>query len=225
MVEIENIFMETSEFLNEYDRKNDRYDYKLLDTNQFLVQCFIPSSFAIQLSKDVKDVRPSLINLSENKVPDENIFLSLLSGDYEIDDLVNNISPKLRKCYFRLINLLDRSKVTVSTRTKSHPFSITITPEQAAKRKKLIKKIPQLGNEREIEIVGLLVIGDLIKHKFGVKTDTELFKGGLSKEAEKELKKFHFDTKVRAKLLIVTKNTKSDVTKYTRMSLRVERDS
>jgi hypothetical protein len=102
----------------------------------------------------------------------EKIFLSLFSGDDDI--FINKLSKttqfsRLHSYYHNFLSFIAEYKLNIITRTKTHPFSVKITPENAIIRQKFINTKNSMLNEEEIFIVGILVMGDIERNCFAIK--------------------------------------------------------
>jgi hypothetical protein len=200
-------------------RDSGRFTNKLWEKNQFMVECFTPSSFAIQLSYP-KDIQKTLFTNFDLDKHGENLFLSLLSGDNDIEDFATiTLSPRLRSYYQDFLSFLAENDVVISTRTKTHPYRVKMTPTNARKRKEIINFTSPTIKEEEIEIVGILVMGDLKNNSFAIDADESIFRGQVSSDGSEGLKRFALGSKVKAKLLITTVTDDSGRSSYTLLSL------
>jgi hypothetical protein len=183
-----------------------RFSNDIINQNELLVNCFIPSSFAIHLTYTNDYLKNSLFKSSKER-PGESYFLALLSGDSEnfTNELSkNNISTRINSYYQDFLSFLTDYNLTIFTRTKNHPFAVKITPENARNRKELLNfKYSEL-NEDEIYINGILIMGDIQKNNFAIKDETTIYRGQVTKDGAVDLMNFTLGSKVQARILVTT---------------------
>jgi hypothetical protein len=198
-----------------------RFTKNLLTENEILIKAFTPSSFGIQM-KYAKD-HFSHDLLSDNKErPGETLFLSLLSGDDDSDDLdFTSMSPRLQDYYREFLNLVTDNNIIIGTRTKNLPFSVKISPDSARELKQLIDYNPSTLKpvEEEISIEGILMMGNLKKQSFMIQSESNSFTGQISESGIIGLKLIPLGANVFAKLLVTYPSEESDKTTYLLLSI------
>ncbi|MDR1013220.1 MAG: hypothetical protein LBL38_03025 [Lactobacillales bacterium] len=196
-----------------------RFSKSLIQDNQLMVKCFNPSSFAVHFIY----FKSNTANISfehNNDRLGEDIFLSLLSGDTNSEeDCVPSMSPRLYSHYQDFLTLLTENNVTISTRTKNHPYPIKMTPENARDKKLVINYNLTEPKEETIEIEGNLVMGDLKNNSFCIDADSTLYRGHVSADGVEGLKSFALGSIVKANLLVTTSIDESSKPNYLLLTL------
>ena len=77
--------------------------------------------------------------------PGEALFLSIFSGEDDFNSFEFTSFPKFHDYYCDFLNLISENIFVVRIRTRNHPYSIQMTPENAIKIKQLINKNLQLS--------------------------------------------------------------------------------
>jgi hypothetical protein len=215
--QVQKLRLFTSEIASGTPSSRGRFSNELIKESQLLVKCFVPSSFAIHFTY-ANEYMHKLLDTS-NERPGEDYFLSLLSGNPDSCDLnIPPMSTRLKTLYTDFLSFLAENDLTLRTRTKVHPFSVTMTPINAKDRKELFDyNLPEF-KEEEISIEGILIMGDIKNNSFKIQADATFFHGNVSIEGAEGLKQFVLGSKVQATLL-VTENEDTGRTDYTLLSL------
>jgi hypothetical protein len=221
--QVQNIWLAIAEMTTGSKSSLGRFPKDLIKKNILRVKCFVPSSFAIHFLFDKEYAENSLFDTANDKTDEENLFVSLFSQDVEDNELDSfSLSTRLNSYYTDLLTLLAEQNITISTRTKQHPFAVNMTPQAARERKDYIKyALTDLTEEKEenIFIEGILVMGDIQKNIFTIIDETTIYRGQVSVEGADGLKKFTLGSKVGANLLVTRVNEDSARPSYTLLSL------
>ncbi|MDR2338942.1 MAG: hypothetical protein LBF40_02245 [Deltaproteobacteria bacterium] len=211
------------------DRKGVRSTAKLhkaWEGRRLLAESLEPSSFAIRLSYANDGRMPLVMETDPDTAPEkddsiENMFLTLLSGETDEEcasALV--LSPGLRGLYRDFLGMLAEHGVGLSLRTKAHPYAVGMSPQKARKRKESLGRISYQKKDKEIEVEGVLVMGDIRNGSFAIEGDSGVYRGKASEGGLEGLGKFALGKRVRARLLSSTPGGGSGVPSYSLLSLR-----
>jgi hypothetical protein len=201
--------------------RRGRFTKDLFNESELLIRAFTSSSFAIQI-KYAKDYLSNNLLCDNVERPGETLFLSLLSGDDDSEDLeFISMTPRLRNYYFDFLNLISNDDIIISTRTKNHPFSVKITSENARKIKQLIDYNLSTAKQKEDEILieGILMMGNLKTQTFMIQTGSTFYKGKISENGILGLKHIPLGSNVTAKLLSYYSSEESDKVSFLLLSI------
>jgi hypothetical protein len=113
---------------------------KIIVKKLILTKDLLDSKFEIKIQYN--DIYNDYLMLNNNySLNFESIFLSILTLDKEVDPLsAITMTLEFKLYYLGFLNLIIDNQLTISTRTKKHPFFIDLTPEKARKRKEAVEK-------------------------------------------------------------------------------------
>jgi hypothetical protein len=218
--QVQKLFFATAEIADGAINSRGRFQNNIIKNNKLMVKCFIPSSFAIHFTYANELITSTLFD-NTNERPGEKIFLSLLSGDTDIDELnASLISPRIHNYYNDFLSFLAENDLTIRTRTKNHPYSVVITPEKVKERKEFFDYTFSEPKEEEISIEGILVMGDIKNNSFAINVESTIYRGQVSEEGVIGLKKFPLGSKVQANILVTAVNEDVGQPNYTLLSLK-----
>jgi hypothetical protein len=211
---VQKLRLAAAEFASGAASGRGRFSNSLIQENQLMVECFNPSSFAIHFTYLKTNTDNTLFENNNGRLG-EDIFLSLLSGDTNSkEDCVPSMSPRLFSYYQDFLTLLAEENLTISTRTKNHPYSIKMTPENARNKKLVINYNLAEPKEETIEIEGILVMGDLKNNSFCIDSGSTLYRGHVSADGVEGLKNFTLGSIVKANLLVTSSFEESSKPNY-----------
>jgi hypothetical protein len=221
--QVQKLRLATAQIAEGTYRDSGRFSNKLLEQNKLMVECFNPSSFTIQLTY-AHENQISLFPNSDTVRPGEDLFLTLLSSETDFEDFKTvTMSPKFRSYYQDFLSFLSKNNVMISTRTKNHPYSVQMSPDNARDRKKLLNfTLKSEQSKKEEGIDGKLVMGDIKNNLFNIEGDTGNIKGQVSEKGIEDLKMVSLGSKVHAKLLVTTSTEDAGQPSYTLLSLKGE---
>ncbi|MDR0620508.1 MAG: hypothetical protein LBJ61_01300 [Deltaproteobacteria bacterium] len=211
----------TGEFARGSKSSRTRFTKKLLSENELLVTSFSPSSFCIHVKYANDHFSPHLLSNTKERAG-EALFLSLFAGEDDSDDLdLTSMSTRLQDYYREFLNFVTDNNIIIGTRTRNHPFSVKITPDNARELKQLLYynfstlKVV----EEEISVEGILMMGNLKKQSFMIQTESTTYSGQISESGIIGLKLIPLGTNVLAKLLATSPSEESDKTSYLLLSI------
>jgi hypothetical protein len=198
------------------------YTDNLVADSRLMVESFVPSSFAIRLTY-AKPLTPAL--LLETILPDENLFAALFSGETEFDELKDIAkSPRLHRFYLDFLDFVAKYDLTVGTRTKKYPFLAEMSPQNARDRARLLNYTQSPAEEEEIEIEGILVMGDIKNKSFLITAEASIYRGQVSESGAAGLRQVALGNRVRAHLKVTIPREDSGRLGYTLITLEVAPD-
>jgi hypothetical protein len=215
---IQNLCLASAENATGTKHEVGRFSNDLVTENQLMVKCTTVSSFAIQIFYAC----PSSPNLFRTERLGESLFLYLLSGDNVFDGFsLDSISGRLLNRYQSLLDFLLQNSLTISTRTRKHPFSVKLTPDNARNLKHLINYNLSTAKqiEEEIAIEGILMMGNLKRQSFMIQTNSSNYTGQISEDGIIGLKLIPLGSNVIAKLLATYPSEESDKPAYLLLSI------
>ncbi|MDR1167251.1 MAG: hypothetical protein LBO66_15540 [Deltaproteobacteria bacterium] len=203
-------------------RDRGRFANKLVEENRLMVECFAPSSFAIRLSYANTQ---SSATLFETERPDDGLFMSLLSGETDSEELSGfSMSPRLRSYYQDFLSLVAEHEVTVGARTKKWPYWVKMSPQNARDRTRLINYALSPAEEDEVTIEGILVAGDTKNNSFGIVAGAMSYRGRVSESGVACLRRVALGSHVRVRLRVTTHREESGRPSYTLVALEAASD-
>jgi hypothetical protein len=202
-----------------------QFSKKLLTKDELLIKALTPSSFSIQFNYAKYHLSHNLFNNNIER-PGEALFLSLISGEDDSIDLdFTSMSPRLLVYYCKFLNIITDNNIIIRTRTRNHPFSVKMTPDNAKELKQLIDYNSSTFKhfEEEISIQGILMMGNLKKQSFMIQTESNTYSGQISQNGIIKIKLIPLGTNVLAKLLATSPSEESD--KYSYILLSINKSS
>jgi hypothetical protein len=197
---IQNLRLSTSDAISIYGGKCEVSVVKTWKENQLMAADFKAPDFATQLSYN-RSTEPPFLSDPDSFRSGEDLFLILLSDSAAPEDYdIITKSPRLLCEYLDFLSFLVQYDVVMSARTKAHPFGVRISSQNAKVRKEFLKPFCHKMKE-EIEILGILVMGDIAKNEFSIERFGANYFGGISSQGAEGLKLTPISATVKAKLL------------------------
>ncbi len=165
---------------------------------------FAPTSFTVKLRL------PSLENIKEVSAAERRnkVFQSLHelfddnSSEGDVSDLL--IRYDIKDPYRQLLEVISDDEAELRVRTKTNPYGVTITAEQARKR---VKWMNRASKEKEnLELTGVLTGGSITNKNFQIMVGDITYRGPVSRNAHEQMTSFKFGEPVRAILEVTTRH-------------------
>jgi len=164
--------------------------------NQLLVPpSFAPGSFRFR----VRLLSKEELGLTEEPESKENlrILSSILDEQKSESDIVDVVSnPRVQSDYARILDLLAKENADLRIRSRETPFAKRFSASCARDRTRWLERLPTRQEESFLE--GSLVGGSIESGRFELRgEEPELFRGILTDSAKNDIRKFHWDDRVR----------------------------